>query len=83
MRHRESQVCDTGFEVVHEAGDRAVVLVVIICDDASREVGGDGLARHLIGRLYTDLELRPHVFPDPDHQIAHAMGKAAYSLKSR
>jgi transposase len=29
MRHRESQVGSTGFEVVHEAGDRAVVLAAI------------------------------------------------------
>ena len=24
MRHRKSQVCGTGFEVIHKAGDRAV-----------------------------------------------------------
>ena len=48
MRHRQSQVCDAGFEVVHEAGDRAVVLAAIVGDDAGRKVACDRAA--LIGR---------------------------------
>ena len=37
MRHRESQVGDAGFEVVHEARDRAVVFAAVVGDDAGRE----------------------------------------------
>src|SRR6476646_5219109 len=59
-------MCDTGFEVVREAGDRVVVLAVIVCDNASRKVSRDRSARRLIGRLHADLQLRPHVFRDLD-----------------
>jgi hypothetical protein len=62
MRHREAQMGDTGFEVVHEAGDRAVVFTAIVGDDAGREIARYRPARRLIGRLRAYLELRPNVF---------------------
>ena len=37
MRHRESQVGDAGFEVVHQARDRAVVFAAVVGHDAGRE----------------------------------------------
>jgi hypothetical protein len=45
MRDRESQVGDTGFEVVHEAGDRAVVFAGIFGDKPSRKLPRNGSAR--------------------------------------
>ena len=47
MRHRESQVGDAGFEVVHEACDRAVVFAAVVGIDAGREFARDGPARRL------------------------------------
>ena len=41
MRHRESQVGDAGFEVVHEARDRAVVFAAVVGNDAGREFARD------------------------------------------
>ena len=56
MGDRESQVHDARFEVIHEAGDRTVVLAAIVGNDASRELARNGPARRLIGRLRADLE---------------------------
>ena len=56
MRHRESQVRNTGFEVLHEAGDCAIIRSAIIGDDGGREIARDGSARRLIGRLHADLK---------------------------
>jgi hypothetical protein len=44
MRHRESQVGDAGFEVIHEACDRAVVFAAVVGIDADREFARDGPA---------------------------------------
>ncbi len=41
---RESQVRDAGFEVVHEAGNRSVVLAAIIGNDPGRELARNGSA---------------------------------------
>lgn len=83
MRHRQSQVCDAGLEVVHEAGDRAVVLAAAVGDDAGRKVARDRAARRLIGRLHADLELRPYVFRHLDGQVSHAMCQATLAGSTR
>src|SRR5512138_2780293 len=57
MRHRESQVGDAGFEVIHEACDRTVVFAAVVGIDAGREFARDGPAPRLIGRLRADLEM--------------------------
>jgi len=77
MRHRESQVRDTGFEVVHEADNCAIVLPAVVSDDAGRKIARDRSAWRRIGCLHADFELRLHVFRQLGHQIAHAVGKAA------
>ena len=61
MRHRESQVGNAGFEVIHEACDRAVVFAAVVGIDAGREFARDGRARRLIGRRRADLEVRPDI----------------------
>src|SRR5262245_9850135 len=76
MRHRESQVGDAGFEVVHEARDRTVVLALVVGNDAGREFARDGPARRLIGRLRADLEVRPDILRHLGRQVAHAMRQA-------
>lgn len=76
MRHRESQVGDAGFEVVHEARDRAVVFAPVIGNDAGREFARDRPARRLIGRLRADLEVRPDILRQLGRQVAHAMRQA-------
>jgi hypothetical protein len=47
MGDRESQVRDAGFEVVHEAGDRTVVLAAVVGNDAGRELARNGSTRAL------------------------------------
>ena len=37
MRHRESQVGNAGFEVIHKAGHRAVVFAAVVGNGAGRE----------------------------------------------
>jgi hypothetical protein len=54
-------VRDTGFEVVHEAGDRVVVQAAIVGDHTGGELARDRPARRLIGRLNANLELWPDV----------------------
>jgi hypothetical protein len=83
MRHRQSQVGDAGFEFVHEAGNRAMVLAVIIGNDPGRVLACNGPARRLMGRLRADLELRPDVFRHLGRQVAHAMGQATLPGRSR
>ena len=48
MRDRELQVGDAGFEVVHEAADRAVVLSAKIGNDVGCELSGNRSARRLV-----------------------------------
>ena len=76
IRHRESQVGDAGFEVVHEASDRAVVFATVVGNDAGCEFARDGPARRLIGRLRADLEVRPHILRHLGRQVAHAVCQA-------
>ena len=83
MRHRQSQVGDAGFEVVHEAGNRAIVLAAIVGNDPGRELARNGPARRLIGRLRADLELRPDVFRHLGRQVARAMGQATLPGRPR
>ena len=74
MRDWESQVGDAGFEVVHEAADRAVVLSAKIGNDVGCELSGNRSARRLV--LRAGLEIRPNVFRHFGRQVAHAMGQA-------
>ena len=60
-------------EVVHEAGDRAVVSAAIVGNDPGSKLARNGPARRLIGRLRPDLEFRPHIFRHLGRQVAHAM----------
>ena len=53
MRHRESQVGNTGFEVVHEAGDRAVELAAIVGNNAGRKFARNGSAWSLGQKIKT------------------------------
>src|SRR5215831_12797684 len=83
MRHREAQMGDAGFEVVHEAGNRAIVLAAIVGNDPGRELARNSSARRLIGRLRADLELRPDVFRHLGRQVVHAMGQATLPGRPR
>src|SRR6185437_4583574 len=83
MRDRESQVGDAGFEVIHEACDRAVVFAAVVGIDADREFARDGPARRLIGRLRADLEVRPDILRHLGRQVAHAMRQATLSGAAR
>src|SRR5262245_52318161 len=83
MGHRELKVCDTGLEVVHETCDAAFLLPAVIGDNAGRELARDRAARRLVGRLYTCLELRPHILRHLGCQIAHTMRQAALAGSAR
>jgi hypothetical protein len=84
MRHRKPQVGDAGFEVIHEAGDRAVILAAVVGNDASRQLARNASAWRLIGRLRSDFELRPSevCFPRAARQrcLAHRMRNLAAKL---
>src|SRR4029077_18215210 len=64
-----SQVRDAGFEVVHEAGNRSVVLAAIIGNDPGRELARNGSAWRLIDRLRANLELRPDILRQFGRQV--------------
>src|SRR5262249_11239912 len=83
MRHREAQMGDAGFEVIDEAGNRAIVLAAIVGNDPGRELARNGSARRLIGRLRAYLELRPDVFRHLGRPIAHAMPPATPASRPR
>jgi hypothetical protein len=42
MRHREVQVGDAGFEVVHEAGNATLLLPAVVGDDPRRKLARNG-----------------------------------------
>src|SRR5262249_32242383 len=77
------QMGDAGFEVIDEAGNRAIVLAAIVGNDPGRELARNGSARRLIGRLRAYLELRPDVFRHLGRQIAHAMRQATLPSRPR
>ena len=51
MGHRKSQMRDTGFEVIHEAGDPTFLVAAVIGDDAGGKLARNGAARTLVGGL--------------------------------
>jgi hypothetical protein len=44
VRHQEAQVGDAGFEVVHEAGNTALLLPAVVGDDPGRKLTRNGAA---------------------------------------
>src|SRR6266542_437349 len=83
MGHWEAQVRDAGFEVVHEAHNRALVLLAVVGHDAGCKLAGNRPARRLVGRLGPHLELRPYILRQLGSQVAHAMRQAALAGGAR
>jgi hypothetical protein len=79
----EAQLRNAGFEVVHEARNRALVLLAVVGDDAGRKLAGNRPARRLVNRLGPHLELRPSILWQLGSQVAHAMRQAALAGGAR
>ena len=74
---------DAGLEVVLEASDGARQSALVVGDQPFRQLTSDGPAGGLISGRGPGLELGPEVLGHLGRQIAHAVGQAALTLRSR
>jgi hypothetical protein len=45
VRHGEAEVCNAGFEVVHEASHTPFLIMAEVCNDAGGKLTGNGAVR--------------------------------------